>query len=155
MRISGKKLCLQRETDWLEATNHKQEFDENLEGVFCLGPPQTPRLAKSPFLPPPARFPAAKGGQDGDASKALNSPFLSALLLEGGLARGLSWPPRLPKNVWLSCLRKGPFLFTNLPEDVSGGGSHLYTQPHFVTWSCHLYINSVSCHVTGYMSVLS
>lgn len=48
------------EAERLEATDHKQGFDENLEGVFSCFPPQTPGPAKSPFLPPPAQFPAAK-----------------------------------------------------------------------------------------------
>ena len=53
----------------MEAANHKQEFDENLEGVFSCFPPQTPRPAKSPFLPPPAQFPAAKEVREKEREK--------------------------------------------------------------------------------------
>lgn len=42
----------------LEATNHRQGFDEDLEGVFCLFPPQSLGPAKSPFLPPPSPVPS-------------------------------------------------------------------------------------------------
>ena len=57
------------EKERLEAANHKQGFDENLEGVFSCFPPQTPRPAKSPFLPPPAQFPAAKEVRKGERGR--------------------------------------------------------------------------------------
>ena len=59
----------QTERKRLEAANHKQGFDENLEGVFSCFPPQTPRPAKSPFLPPPAQFPAAKEVRKGERGR--------------------------------------------------------------------------------------
>lgn len=71
-----------REKERLEATNHKQGFDENLEGVFSCFPPQTPRPAKSPFLPPPAQFPAAKEvREESQRGRERSSPeTLSSLL---------------------------------------------------------------------------